>query len=188
VGFRDLRPGGSCGRFLEEIRSRPQSLASSLTLLVAGPSPSEPGTLEAIGRRVVEVSPHTLVQLVVDWAAFPPYAPWERIASAFHVPWHYLDSIHYYKVDQQERFSVRLFHLTGDTTVADRYFTDDDAPPFDLLLRFSAALLDPESSLLDHRPLLLLDGAAGPLDTAALEHRYRGLEGLIVTWKGENHG
>jgi hypothetical protein len=69
--------------------------------------------------------------------------------------------------------------------VAERYFTDDDAPPFDLLLRFSARLLDPGSALLDHRPLVLLDGAAGPQDTAALERHYRGLESLIVTWKGE---
>lgn len=182
VGFRDLRGPDAAARFLEELRAHPECLSSRLALLLDGPLPHHGEALLATGRRVHEASPHTLVQLVVDCQRPPPYASWDRLARSFFAPGRYFDRIHYYKRDPQERFSVRLVHLTGDADVAERYYTDPDAPPFDLLLRFSPALLR-AGSVLEHLPPLLVEaGVAGlsPASRAALAERYRGAENLIV--------
>jgi hypothetical protein len=177
--FRDLRAPGAASRFLAEIRSSPALLASSLSLLVAGPAPREPAELAAIGREVIAASPHTTVQIVVEHDGAPPYEPWARVATAYHVPGHYLDRIHYYATDAQERFSVRLLHLTGDAAVAERYFTDADAPAFDVILTYSRELLAP-GSVLDRLVPLLVTGRLGDAERGALTARYRGAEGLIV--------
>jgi hypothetical protein len=182
VGFRDLRERGASERFLAELRSSPEILAVRLTLLLSGPAPADPESLELLGRRIMEASPHTLVQLVVDCDEAPPYPPWERAARAFYVPEHYFNQIHYYKVDRQERFSVRLTHLTGDPDVALRSCIDAQAPPFDLLLRFSSALLR-DGSILDRLPPLLVEGGLAPEENRELAERYQGLEGLILRWE-----
>jgi hypothetical protein len=179
LGFRDLREPGSASRFLVELLARPERLASRLTLLLRGPLPLEPDALEAMGRRLAASGPHTLTTIVVDCDSPPPYAPWDRVARSFFVPSHYFDRIHYYKRDRQERFSVRLVHLTGSEGAAERSYTDPEASPFDLLLRFAPALLR-EGSVLDRLPPLLVPAALGPAARSALAERYRGAEGLIV--------
>jgi hypothetical protein len=179
VSYRDLRAPGEAARFLAEIRSSPAILATSLSLLLGGPGPREPRELEAIGRVVRAASPHTSVRLVVEHDRMPPYAPWARVADAFHVPGSYLDRIHYYATDAQGRFSVRLLHLTGDPVVAERYFANADAPPFDVLLRYSRRLLEP-GSVLDRMVPLLVPDELSTVERAALAERYRGAEGLIV--------
>ena len=179
ISFRDLRPPGAAARLLSAVRARPASLASRVSLRLAGPEPREERELAALGRAIAAASPHTLVQLVVECATAPPYPPWARIAEAFQAPPSYLDRIHCYAADAQGRFSVRLLHLTGNPAVAERSCTDPAAPAFDPLLRYSRRLLEPGSAL-DRLVPLLVEGELRADERTALASRYRGAEGLIV--------
>ncbi len=130
VGFIDLRTRGS----LEAARASPERLANDLTLLAGDDLIGRSSQLAAFGAWLLEVTPSTRVQLVLETDAPLAAGLLDLVAEAFHDPAHYLNRTRHLDDDPQGRASVRLFRLTADPHTAARARASGEA--CDLILRW----------------------------------------------------
>jgi hypothetical protein len=174
IGFQDLRPSGAAERLL----FAPERLASDLTLLLSGEQLHELARWEELGRRLLAVTPHSLLKLVV--ASEDPLSPQDvdRLAEAFYHPAHYFNQVHYFSEDPQGRFSVRLFRLAGRIQTAERSAVSGE--PLDLIMRYSPELLARGRHVLDQNPFLLMAGGLGAAEEREIARIYRGHEELLL--------
>jgi hypothetical protein len=180
AGFLDLRRPGAA----EELASSSQPLADCLTLLVSGGQVSGGGAAELrrLGTRWRSEAPFTRFRIVIEGDPAPPLEEAQRLAGAFGIPHHYVDRLHCFQEDRQGRFSTRLFHLTADPRAVERGL--EEPPYFDPVLRWSPDLLRRGRSLLEERPLLLLDSPIGEAERRELDGIYGPLGHLILAVPG----
>jgi hypothetical protein len=174
VGFIDLRTRGS----LEAARASPERLANDLTLLAGDDLIGRSDRLAAFGAWLLEVTPSTRVQLVLETDAPLAAELLDLVAEAFHDPAHYLNRTRHLDDDPQGRASVRLFRLTADPHTAARAWASGEA--CDLILRWPARPAGPARKLLSHRPFLLVDPGLGGRERRDLLRLYRGHERLLL--------
>jgi hypothetical protein len=164
TGFLDLRAATPAQALkavalFEQAGSEPGALrlANSVTLL-AGCSQldnaAQTADLLKLGGRLLEANPYGLYQLVLEGPEPPSPERAERLAEAFHNPRHYFNRSRYYQEDPQNRFSVRLFHLTDNLETARRHLEEE--LPLDLILSYTPQLLSRGLDLLEERPPLLV--------------------------------
>lgn len=133
--------------------------------------------MDRLGVWLRETNPFTLVQVVVDCPSIPSRFL-EKLAACFRWVPGYFDRIHHYKIDSQERYSLRFFHLVRDLEVAGRYLYE---PLFcDLVVRFSPRLLSHGSDILEANPLLLVDSPVDDQQETKLREYYDGFENLLI--------
>lgn len=174
VGFIDLRADGA----LEAARATPERLAGSLTLLAGDELLARPDRLAAFGRWLLERTPSSRMQLVLETDAPLHAGLLDRLAEAFHEPAHYLNRARHLDDDPQGRASIRLYRLTADARAAARALADSEA--CDLVLRWPARPAGLARRLLADRPFLLLDPALGGRERRGLQRLYRGHERLLL--------
>jgi hypothetical protein len=177
VGYLDVRSPGSVRRLL----GTAPRLATSVTLHIGGAQllrSSVIAELETLASWLRGTHPFTLVQLVIDGQEIPPWEPARRLAERLRSPGHLFERSRSLQADLQGCFSARLVHLTASPAAARRYY--ESPVPFDLMLRYSPALLDSHPYLLHEHPLVLADSALSLVEREKLASLYRGFEKLIV--------
>jgi hypothetical protein len=174
VGFLDLRPPGAA----DAAPASFDRLANRVTLLAGDELARAPGRLEQIGRRLLDASPSSLVQLVLETDAPLADGLLDRLAEAFHEPAHHLNRARLLDDDPQGRSSIRLFRLTADARAADRAL--DAGERCDLVLRWPARPAGLARKLLADHPFVLLDADVAPADAARLRSRYQDFERLLL--------
>jgi hypothetical protein len=188
TGFLDLRAGTPAQALralalFERAGSEPGALrlANSVTLL-AGCSQlddaSQLADLMKLGGRLLEANPFGLYQLVLEGPELPSPERSERLAEAFYNPRHYFNRSRYYQEDPQNRFSVRLFHLTADLEAARRHLEEE--LPFDLILSYTPQLLGRGRDLLEERPPLLVRRPLPPEQERKLRALYHDCPNLLL--------
>lgn len=178
IHFLDLRQKAS--RQIDVLYRYPEQVGHSLTILVNQDlilGTGQPRLVE-LGNKLRKENPFTLVQLVLDLDAIPEKKDLEPLIQAFYRPDHYFNHIHRYKIDTQNMYSLRFFHLTADLNIADKYLYQ---PLFcELALRYSAALLSKGMDLLESYPLLLVDSSIPQSHLEQLKRHYINFEQFLV--------
>jgi hypothetical protein len=174
--FLDLREKEALGCSLDLLFRHPERVGHSLTLLVG--EGMDLDRLVELGQWLGRTNPFTLVQLVMDRETLPAAEDLQRLSSVFFRSRHYFNHIHHYKVDSQDQYSLRIFHLTGDLKMAESYLYQ---PRYcDLVLRYTVGMLSRAKDLLEERPIVLVDTAVPKRELAGLSRLYRGFEELLV--------
>ncbi len=188
TGFLDLRAATPAQALqavalFERAGSEPGALhlANSVTLL-AGCSQldnaAQLAELLKLGSRLLEANPYGLYQLVLEGPELPSPERAERLAEAFYNPRHYFNRSRYYQEDPQNRFSVRLFHLTDNLEAARRHLEEE--LPFDLLLSYTPQLMSRGRDLLEERPPLLVRRPVPPEQERKLRALYHDWPNLLL--------
>jgi radical SAM superfamily enzyme YgiQ (UPF0313 family) len=178
VHFLDLREKAECQ--LGVLYRYPEQVGHSLTILVNKHSikGTDKKKLLELGNRIQRENPFTLVQLVLDVDAIPLRQDLEPLIRAFYRPRRYFNHIHRYKIDNQDMYSLRFFHLTANLETAEKYLYQ---PMFcDLVLRYTPVLLNKGQDLLEEKPILLLDS---PIPQPELDHLtqiYKNFESFLI--------
>ncbi len=175
IGFLDLRPPGAA----DTASASFGRLANRVTILVGDGLVRAPDRLEQIGRLLLDASPSSLVQLVLETDVPLAEGLLDRLAEAFHEPAHHLNRARLLDEDPQGRSSIRLFRLSADARAADRALGAGER--CDLVLRWPARPAGLARKLLADHPFVLLDHDASPREAARLRSRYHGLERLLLT-------
>ncbi|MCP4213943.1 MAG: radical SAM protein [bacterium] len=151
-------------------------VAGSLTILLD--ESTDMDEVADFGKMVSAENPFTLVQLVLDWQSVPSRMIIERLAQAFDTPKQYFDHIHHFKIDSQEKHSLRFFHLTGNPVTADRYLWQ---PCYcDLVLRYTEGLINKGKEILEEIPILLVDSPIPKTELEELKVIYEDFESFLI--------
>lgn len=179
VHFLDLRKQPA--RQIQTIIRQPEQVGHSLTIMVnesLALGQGQPLLIE-LGRHLRQDNPFTLVQLVLDMDVIPGKKDLQPLINAFYRPGHYFNHIHRYKIDNQEMYSLRFFHLTGDLNLAEKYMY---RPQFcELILRCSPALLSKGLDLLESYPILLIDSAIHDDHLKQLRQHYADFDQFLIS-------
>jgi hypothetical protein len=171
--FLDLRKKAGCR--LDVLLRFPERVGHSLTLVIG--QDTDMNRLRKFGRWLKETNPFTLVQVVMDQEWVPRSQDILRISDSFFCPDHYFNHIHHFKIDSQQRYSVRFFHLTADLGAAGSYLY---RPRYcELVLRYTSLLLKKGRDILEEKPILLIDSPIGENELTEIQQIYRGFENLI---------
>lgn len=174
IHFLDIRQKAGCQ--LNALCRYPERVGHSLTILM-----DEKNHIDQImefGRWLREVSPFTLVQVVMKWDTIPAEKELRRLSDAFYYPHHYFNHIHHYKMERQGKYSLRFFHLTDNLEMAESYLY---RPLYcDLVLRYTSQLLERGRDLLEEKPILLVDSPAAEAELGELKRIYHGFENFLV--------
>jgi len=174
TGFIDLRVPGA----LDAARASPERLANRLTLLAGDELLGRPAVLEEFGRWLIEVTPSSTVQLVLQTDAPLAAGLLDELAESFHEPAHYLNRARHLVDDLQGRSSLRLFRLTRDANAAHRAQAAGEA--CDLILHWPARPAGTARTLLHDLPFLLVGPDIGEREMGDIRRRYRGHERLLL--------
>lgn len=171
--FLDLRKKAECQ--LDVLSRYPERVGHSLTLVIG--QDTDMNRLREFGKWLKEVNPFTLVQVVMDMESVPRSEDILRISDSFYCPGHYFNYIHHFKIDSQQRYSVRFFHLTANLGVAESYLYQ---PRYcDLVLRYTSLLLKKGRDILEEKPILRIDSPIGNSELKEIRRIYKGFENLI---------
>lgn len=181
VHFLDLRHRN--GKLIHEallnqLLSHPEHTGHSLTLLLDSFSPILPVT--SLARELKQFNPSVLIQIVLDTPRIPTEKDLELLKRIFPVRKIYFDRLHHFKIDAQECWSIRFFHLTGDLSQVETHLYD--LLPCDVMVKFSPEWLKKGKDLLEQNPLLLVEEAHMnvPATRKKLETLYRGCESYLI--------
>jgi hypothetical protein len=174
TGFLDLRIPGT----LEAARASPERLANSITILAGDALLVRPDILVEFGQWLLEVTPSSLVQLVLETDAPLETGRLDLLAESFHDPAHYLNRARHLADDPQGRSSIRLFRLTADARVAARARAAGEV--CDTILRWPTRPAVLARRLLADRPFLLADASLATRERRDLLRLYRGHERLVL--------
>ena len=173
--FLDLRDKVEAKGRLNDLYRQPERLGHSLTVLMSNATGMS--QVVELGRWLGEVSPFTLVQLVIDRKTPPSQKDICRLVDAFFRPAHYFNYIHHYKIDSQGTYSFRLFHLVDSPAVAELYRVQ---PQYcDLVLRYTPQLLEKARDILEEKPILWVDSPISETEAAELKKIYEGFEDFL---------
>jgi len=161
---------------LETLKRYPEKVGNSLTIIVNPKVPTK--LLVELGSQLKTLNPFTLIQLVMDQDDLPSQDLLRTLKEAFYRPSHYFNRIHHFKIDSQDSYSLRFFHLTGCLETADRYIYQP--MPCDLILRYSPALLSQGTEILEEKPILVVDSPISTPERDELKEIYNGFESLLV--------
>jgi len=178
--FLDLREKKKPGCQLQVLYRYPGRVGHSLTILID--ENSDIAQLANLGQWLREVSPFTLVQLVIDRKTPPPLEDIQRLSDAFFSSHHYFNHIHYYKADSQGMYSLRFFHLTDDLKIAETYLYQFQF--CDLVLRYTPGLISRGRDILEEKPILLVDVPIDEKETNELKDIYQGFESFLILLLG----
>jgi radical SAM superfamily enzyme YgiQ (UPF0313 family) len=174
--FLDLREKEKFDSLLKVFYRHPERVGHSLTILID--EASDIDRLAGLGQWLREVSPFTLVQLVIDGKTLPPIEDIQRLAAVFFRSHHYFNHIHYYKADSQGMYSLRFFHLTADLNTAESYLYQ---PRYcDLVLRYTPGSVTKVREILGEKPILLVDAPIDEEEINELKNIYRGFESFLI--------
>ena len=161
---------------LDALYRNPEQVGHSLTVLVD--EKIDIKRIKELGGWLRQVSPSTLVQLVLDRESIPPEKEIREISGAFYFPGHYFNHIHHYKIDRQRTYSLRFFHLTGRLEIAESYLYR--SMYCDLVLRYSPGLLEKGRDILEEKPILLVDSPIREVEIAEIKRIYEGFENFTA--------
>ena len=135
--------------------------------------------LKKIGIKLLETNPFTLFQIVIESGRIPEEKEWKEVSDCFFNSHHYYNRLHYFKIDNQERFSVRFFHLVSDIKLLDSYFYDSQY--CDPILLYSNQLINKTKGreLLKQNPFLLIENNIPSDELNKLKRLYSGYENYI---------
>ncbi|HLP61245.1 MAG TPA: B12-binding domain-containing radical SAM protein [Candidatus Deferrimicrobium sp.] len=174
--FLDLRDQAKAMHLLNDLYRQPERLGHSLTVLMS--KTTDMSELVKLGRWLGEVSPFTLVQLIMDRKIPPPLKNIRCLVGAFFRHAHYFNHIHHYKIDSQGTYSFRLFHLTDNPAMAELYRVQ---PQYcDLVLRYTPQLLEKARDILEEKPILWVESPISETEAAELKKIYEGFEDFLI--------
>ena len=175
IHFLDLRQKSGCQ--IDAFYRYPERVGHSLTIQID--ERNDLNEIAELGRKLKQINPFTLVQLVLDRETIPPQEDLRKLSLAFYNSRHYFNHIHHYKIDPQQQYSLRFFHLiTHDLETAESYLYQ---PRYcDLILRYTPALLQKGRNILDEKPILLVDSPIKEEVHEELKQIYEGFENLLI--------
>ncbi|NIM18494.1 MAG: radical SAM protein [Candidatus Aminicenantes bacterium] len=172
--FLDLRKKAECQ--LDVLSRYPERVGHSLTLVIG--QDTDMNRLREFGKWLKEANPFTLVQVVIDLESVPRTEDILRISDSLYCPDHYFNHIHHFKIDSQQKYSVRFFHLTANLGAAESYLYQ---PQYcDLVLRYTSLLLKKGRDILEEKPILRIDSPIGNSELKEIRRIYKGFENLLV--------
>jgi molybdenum cofactor biosynthesis enzyme MoaA len=172
----NLREKDKIDSQLNVLYRHPERIGHSLTILAR--EDNDITQLVELGRWLRNVSPFTLVQLVIDRNTIPPDEDIKRLSAAFYNPHHYFNHIHHYKADTQGQYSLRFFHLTDNLKIADSYLYQ---PRYcDLILRYTPGTIEKAREILEEKPILLVEAPLHEEELTELKQIYQGFENFLV--------
>jgi molybdenum cofactor biosynthesis enzyme MoaA len=174
VHYLDLRE--NTGHSVKKLIRHPEQVGHSLTLIMN--EQTDRKLLEQLGRTLRKENPYILVQLVLDQAIIPRLEDIRHLIDSFYFSDHFYNRIHHYKIDSQDRYSLRFFHLTGSLETVEAYLY---RPLFcDLIVRYTIPLLDKGRDILADKPILLVESPVSSEERKELLRIYDGFEEFIV--------
>jgi hypothetical protein len=145
--------------------------------------------LTALGETLLAACPYTLYKLVVGEDAGPltgaALEAAHRCAETFFNPRHPLNRARAFQNDPQDRFSVRLFYMTGRARQGEYILaTQRSGPGMDLVFNLTPGTMRTDGAavwkLLAKRPFLRVRGCSwDPKDLARILELYKGHPGLM---------
>jgi radical SAM superfamily enzyme YgiQ (UPF0313 family) len=158
------------------ILQHPETVGQSLTLMVDEETPRQ--NLLELGVQLRKENPYTLVQIVLHQKTIPTKEDLQDLIDVFYLEDHYFNHIHRFKMDTQKRHSLRFFHITESLDTADKYLYQ---PLFcDLIVRYTAELLEQGSDILEAKPILLIDSPIDTHEETELKRIYEGFESFLI--------
>jgi hypothetical protein len=172
--FLDLRKKAE---YQLDVLSRfPERVGHSLTLVIG--EDTDINRLSEFGKWLKEGNPFTLVQVVMDMKSIPRSQDILRISDSFYCPDLYFNRIHHFKIDSQQRYSIRFFHLTANLGAAESYLYQSQY--CDLVLRYTSLLLKKGRDILKEKPILLIDSPIIESELKEIQQIYKGFENFLV--------
>jgi hypothetical protein len=181
IHFLDLREKADSQ--LSELYRSAERMGNYLTILAD--IKTEKKKLIEFGKWLRDVSPCTLVQLVIDSETIPGNNDIRELTAVFHNPRHYFNHIHHYKIDTQGKYSFRVFHLTGNLETTESYlYRPVDC---DLVLRYTPRLLERGREILEEKPILLVESPIPDEEVKELKQIYEGFENFLILYVNRFH-
>ncbi len=122
--------------------------------------------------------PNIMVKLVLDSNNKIDDNLFIRLSNAFFVSDHYLNRVYYFKQDNQNRFSTRVFHKTSNLEVISLYFSENRFA--DLVIDYKKGFYNQIKEYLPYYPIIYIDDKISVKEYENLINDYKESEEYII--------
>jgi len=160
------------------IKSNCHHLAEIVTLHIIEFNSHIFQTILQFGKWLKNKNPSMIVLIVFDLSDMPDLQVIRELNEVFFLPEHFFNFLNYYKLDNQNLYSVRYFYLCRSVGQYKKFFIEDLF--FDPILLFKEDYLKDSFELIKDHPMLLVEQELSNSRKKQLMTIYESFEDLLI--------